>query len=148
MRPRTELIGSARHAIRPRPVSNLPAAVHDERSAGAMHPGAVGAALVVAVWFVIVMAISFSLTAETAYLMAVVVAFSIIFFTLTLGIASRGARAGNPDAKPTFRQFLAGEVGIHTGEVSGREALVQLLTLPITLALGAMAIGMIFDMGL
>jgi hypothetical protein len=81
--------------------------------------------------------------------MAVVIAFSLIFFSLTLGIATHSARTRAPEQQPpTVRQFLTGDVSIQTGALSGWDALVQILMLPVTLALGAMVIGFIFILGL
>jgi hypothetical protein len=92
------------------------------------------------------MAISFSGGIEADYLMGVVVGFSVIFFTLVLSLAAHAAAhtrgGGAPDDR--FEEFLAEEVAIDSGTISGREAMVQLLTLPVTLAIGATAIGFIF----
>jgi hypothetical protein len=102
--------------------------------------------MVASVWFVVAMTISFSGTIEADYLLAVVVGFSVIFFTLVLGLASYAVThdkgGGPPD--DSLGEFLAEEVAIDSGTVSGREVMVQLLTLPVTLVIGATAIGFIF----
>jgi hypothetical protein len=111
-----------------------------------VHPLVIRAATVASAWFVIAMAISFSGGIEADYLLAVVVGFSVIFFTLVLGLAAHAAThtrgGGAPD--DSFEEFLNEEVAIDRGTISGREATVQLLTLPVTLAIGATAIGFIF----
>jgi hypothetical protein len=111
-----------------------------------VHPFAIGAATVASVWFVIAMAISFSGTIEADYLLAVVVGFSAIFFTLVLSLAAYAAAHSRGGGAPDdgFDEFLGEEVAIDRGSISGREATVQLLTLPVTLAIGATAIGFIF----
>jgi hypothetical protein len=104
------------------------------------------AATVASAWFVIAMAISFSGTIEADYLLAVVVGFSAIFFTLVLSLAAYAAahtrEGGAPD--DSFDEFLGEEVAIDRGSISGKEAMVQLLTLPVTLAIGATAIGFVY----
>lgn len=115
------------------------------RPSHGMHPLAIRAAIVAAAWFVIAMAISFSGTIETDYLMWVTVGFSLIFFGLTLGIASRAAHDRRWEDHPvSFAEWERDDVATGTGRISSREALVQLLTLPIALAIGATAIGLIF----
>jgi hypothetical protein len=111
-----------------------------------VHPLVIRAATVASAWFVIAMAISFSGGIEADYLLAVVVGFSVIFFTLVLGLTAHVAThtrgGGAPD--DSFKEFLSEQVAIDRGTISGREAMVQLLTLPVTLAIGATAIGFIF----
>jgi hypothetical protein len=115
------------------------------RPSHGMHPLAIRAAMVAAAWFVIAMAISFSGTIETDYLMWVTVGFSVIFFALTLGIAARAAHDPRWEDRPvSFDEWRRNDVATGTGRIASSEALVQLLTLPIGLAIGATAIGLIF----
>lgn len=80
--------------------------------------------------------------------------FAVIFFTLTLGLASRAARdprwggGGKEPASTSLAEFAKDDVVIATETMSGREALVQMLILPATLAVGMVVIGSIFAMGL
>lgn len=116
-----------------------------QQLATGIHPLAFRLPLVATAWFLISMAISFADTLETAYLMAIVVGFGIIFFGLTIGLAMHASGSGRwIGSAKSFRQFVRGEVGTHTGPISGREALVQLTVLPVTLALGGMAIGLVY----
>ena len=76
--------------------------------------------------------------------------FAVIFFTLTLGLARRAARDprwGGPD-HGTLAEFARDNVSVATGTISGREALVEILVLPATLATGMLVIALIFAMGL
>jgi hypothetical protein len=114
-----------------------------EQPGQGVHPRVIWAALVIIVWFVIAMAISFSGTIEADYLFAVVVAVSAIFFTLLLGLAGHAAARGGKDTS-RLADFLRQDVAIDTGSISGWEATIQVLTLPATLALGATIIGFIF----
>ncbi len=135
-------------------VAKMPEAWTEERTAAereaatpghSVHPLVIRAAVVASVWFVIAMAISFSGGIEADYLLAVVIGFSVIFFTLVLSLA-RYAAAHAPGGAPddSLDEFLDEDVAINTGSVSGKEALVQVLMLPIALAIGATMIGFIF----
>ena len=138
-------------------IAKMPEAWNEERTAGereaatpghSVHPLVIRAAVVASVWFVIAMAISFSGGIEADYLLAVVIGFSVIFFTLVLSLAryaAAQATGGAPD--DSLDEFLDQDVAINTGSVSGKEALVQVLMLPIALAIGATMIGFIFVVG-
>lgn len=58
------------------------------------------------------------------------------------GFNSAGSRAAG--GRRSFRQFLRGRVDIATGLISGREAMVQIVMLPVSLALGATAMALIW----
>ncbi len=112
-----------------------------------VHPLVIRTAMVASAWFVIAMAISFSGGIEADYLLGVVVGFSVIFFTLVLGLASHAAaRMRDGRRSESLDEFLSEEIAIDSGSIKGKEAMVQLLTLPVTLAIGATAIGFIFVM--
>jgi hypothetical protein len=66
--------------------------------------------------------------------------FSIGFFGPTLGLA----RWSGQHRQATLTELVERNIGLATGGVLGREAMVQLLTIPITLAVGATIIGMVF----
>lgn len=80
--------------------------------------------------------------------------FAVIFFTLTLGLASRAAHdrrwtdKGNRRARSALGGAAGGKVAIATGQISGRDAMVQVLVLPVTLAAGMVVLGLIFATGL
>ncbi len=113
----------------------------------AMHPTAIRIAMIAVVWFVIAMALAFGRTLESDYIMAVMIGFAVMFFGLTLSLALRAAHQRRWADKPvSFDRFVHDNVAIESGKVPGAEALVELLTLPITLALGATVIGIIYLM--
>lgn len=119
-----------------------------EAAARSVHPSVIRAALVVSVWFVIAMAISFSGTIEADYLLAIVVGFTAVFFTLVLGLAAHAAaRSRTGDDAGTLGAFLKEAVEIDRGSISGSEATIQILTLPVALAIGGTIIGFIFVVG-
>jgi hypothetical protein len=142
-RDRHRIASSARRTIsasEARPAPSL-----QERPADGIHPLALRLPMIAVAWFLISMAISFSDTLETAYLMAIVIGFGIIFFGLTIGLAMHAS--GSTDwlrSASTYSRFIRGEVDVNTGRISGREALLQLTVLPVTLALGGMAIGLVY----
>lgn len=110
-----------------------------------IHPQAFRLPLIATAWLILAMAISFTHTLETGYLMAIIIGFAIIFFGLTIGLAMHASgSAGWLGSRSSFRRFVQGEVRIHTGTISGHEARVQLTVLPVTLALGGMAIGLVY----
>ena len=119
-----------------------------------VHPAVImlAAGLVV----VFLLSITFFLTSDAASDLNLfgVVGFAMIFFTLTLGLASRAARdqrwggTGERLTRESLAEFVEGDIEIATGTLSGREALVQILVLPMTLAAGMVVIGLVFAAGL
>ncbi len=69
------------------------------------------------------------------------IAVMIMYFSLFAGGGSwaRDVRIGR-SRRRSFREFLDGDVEIWTGRITGRQALEQMATLPITLAIGGSAI--------
>ena len=95
-----------------------------------------------------VLAVAFFMTGDLASNLDLygVAGFAVIFFTLTLSLSRRAAvdpRWGGR-SRATFTEFIEDNVAIATGTVSGREAMLQILLLPATLALGMIAIGLVF----
>jgi hypothetical protein len=79
-----------------------------------------------------------------------VAGFAVIFFALTLGLAGRAAedrRWGGPEHE-SLSEFARDNMATLTGVISGREAIVEVLVIPVTLAFGMVAIGFVFAMGL
>jgi hypothetical protein len=112
-----------------------------------VHWGLVAIALVAATWFVLTMVVFYgSGDAVSDYLLWIVGVFAAGFFVLTLGLARwaaddpRWARRGPAG----FADFIGSNVAIFTGAIYGREAMTQLLTLPVALTLGATIIGIVF----
>jgi hypothetical protein len=101
--------------------------------------------------FVYLLGIAFFLTGDLSENLNLygVAGFAVIFFTLTVGLAARVARDrrwGRHD-RATLAQFVEDDVSTATGTMSGREALIEILVLPITLAAGMIVIGLIFATG-
>ena len=113
-----------------------------------VHWKIVAIALGAAVWFVVA-AIVFYASGDAAYdyLLWIVAGFAVLFFALTLGLARWAAddpRWTPRKGRRPFAEFIDGNVAIFTGAIHGREATTQLLTIPVSLALGATLIGIVF----
>jgi hypothetical protein len=81
---------------------------------------------------------------EAGLAVAVVTLISMIY----LGGIALGARYSASNEQGglgrSFHQFLRGRVDIATGIISGREAMVQIAMLPMSLAIGSAAMGLIW----
>jgi hypothetical protein len=103
--------------------------------------------LAAAIWFVGAMVLLFaSGNPFDDYLLVIVAGFAVMFFGLTLGLARRAAmdKRWGSDSKQSVVEFVEKNVGVATGTIAAREAMVQIITLPLVLALGGTAIGIIF----
>jgi hypothetical protein len=120
------------------------------RATVGVHRGAIEIALAATVWFVAAMYVLFATnSAFVNYTLVVVIGFAVMFCTLTLSLASRAAgdKRWAEGGRTTFSEFVHDNVDIRTGTIGGREALIQITMLPITLAIGATVIGIIFRAG-
>jgi hypothetical protein len=75
-------------------------------------------------------------------MLAVVIGYAIMFFGVPY-VMSRVAPPETNVGNVAFGDFLRGQVQTLTGPVSGSEALMQVLMVPVCLTLGAIAIGFI-----
>jgi hypothetical protein len=108
-----------------------------------IHPVAVAIPVAAAAWFVVAAWCAFG-GGETSLVLAVITLFCVIFFGLFVGGAAMG-RDMTPERahNRSFREFLDGDVDIATGRVTGREALCQIASMPVGLAIGFTIIAMI-----
>jgi hypothetical protein len=113
-----------------------------------LHWGVLAAALAVSALFVAAMIYLFAGgDGLTNFLLAIVAGFAMVFFGLTLGLgrwAADDPRWQDEGRRPTLEEFAHDNVATATGVIAGREAMVQILTLPIVLAVGGAAIGIVF----
>jgi hypothetical protein len=100
-----------------------------------------------ATWLVLAMVVLFgSGDPGSDYLLWIAAGFAFLFFALTLGLS----RWAGDDPRwtrrppPPLADFVDDNVAVATGAIPGREAMAQVLTLPITLAIGATIIGLVF----
>jgi hypothetical protein len=109
-----------------------------------VHSGAVAAALAAYAWFIMIAWIAFG-RGYAALDLVVVVLISVVLLGLLAGGAMM-SRNMTPDRETTrtFAQFVNGRVDIETGRVSGRDALVQIVVMPILLAIGGTVIAAVW----
>jgi len=119
----------------------------DEQAAVAqitgVHPAVFKVALSAVVWFLAVAWLDFSGGAEVDLSLAVVTGFFVMFFTLflvTASLAVNDPRWRLP--KASFRKFLDDEVPIDRGMMRGRDVLIHIAMLPVTLAVAGTLIGL------
>ena len=112
-----------------------------------VHWAVVVIALVAAIWFVLAMVVLYARgVAGDDYLLWIVAGFALVFFALTLGLARRAANDPRwaRGGQPPLADFVEDNVATATGVIAAREAMIQLLTLPIVLAIGATIIAIVF----
>jgi len=116
------------------------------KAATSVHPMPIVISLGCAAWFVFISwAVFATADAETALSVAVVtIIFAMMLGGLTWGAAMAPDRAPDHTAARSFAAFLDGHADIATGLVSGREALIQIAMLPLTLAIGGTVIALIW----
>ena len=109
-----------------------------------VHPAAIEIALGAALWFIAVTWVSFARGPEVDWDLVVVTLFFIFFFALFLLTASHGLKDPRwRQRKTNFREFLESEVGTDTGPMRGRDVLLEIAVIPVSLALAATLIGVI-----
>lgn len=110
-----------------------------------VHPVAIVIALAAALWFIAVTWMSFARGPEIDWDLVVVTLFFVFFFALFLFTASYGLKDPRWRQRSTsFREFLDSEVGTATGPMRGREVLLEIAVIPVSLALAATLIGLIW----
>jgi hypothetical protein len=119
----------------PRPASREPAQT-------SVHPVVIELAIGAALWFVAIVWIAFAKGVETDFALAIVSLFFVFFFglfMLTASYALHDPRWELPST--TFREFLTSRVSTETGTMRGRDVLIEIMVLPLSLALAATLIG-------
>ena len=95
------------------------------------------------IWFLAVTWLAFSGRGAVDLNLAIVSLFFAFFFTLFLLLASFSASDPRWSTRDTsFREFLTSKIGLATGEQSGRDVLIEIATVPVSLALAATLIGL------
>jgi len=110
-----------------------------------VHPVAIEIALAAALWFIAVTWVSFARGPEVDWDLVVVTLFFMFFFALFLFTASHALNDPRwRQRKTNFREFLDSEVGTATGPMKGREVLIEIAVIPVSLAFAATLIGVIW----
>ena len=110
-----------------------------------VHPAAIGVALGATLWFIAVTWVSFARGPEVDWDLVVVTLFFIFFLGLFLFTATYPLKDPRWRQRDTsFREFLRSEVGTATGPMSGRDVMLEIAVMPLSLALAATLIGVIW----
>ena len=110
-----------------------------------VHPAAIGIALIAALWFIAVTWVSFAHGTEVDWDLVVVTLFFVFFFALFLFTASHALRDPRWRQRDTnLREFLRSEVGTATGPMTGRDVMLEIAVMPVSLALAATLIGAVW----
>ncbi|MGV1788566.1 MULTISPECIES: hypothetical protein [Agrobacterium] len=112
------------------------------RTTTSIHPGAVAIPLASATWLIAVAWIAFGHGDAILSLIMVTLICAVFFGLLVVG-GAYAHQADEPAQPRSFSEFLEGDVDIATGRISGREALLQIASLPIALAIGGTIIAII-----
>lgn len=94
-------------------------------------------------WILVVALFAFGRTTEAAWLLSVVVMFSIVVVGIPF-LLRRTARTRLRAKSRDFDDFLHSDVEVATGKLAGPEAYLQIVTIPLCLALAATVFGSIW----
>lgn len=110
-----------------------------------VHSAVVELALAATLVFLAAAGLTFSWGREINYLLAIVAVFSIVFFGAVLLTASYAINDTRWRQREVgLARFLRGQVDLATGRLPARDALIQILLLPVTLAIGIAGIGLVW----
>jgi hypothetical protein len=110
-----------------------------------VHPLVIESAIGATLWFVAVIWLAFAKGTETDLALTIVTLFLAFFFglfLLTASYALHDPRWTLP--RTTFREFLTSRIGTATGNMRGRDVLIEIMLLPLALAFAATLIGIVW----
>jgi hypothetical protein len=128
-----------------RPVSDTRRQESSRSGQSGVHPMVAKIAIGAAVWFLAIVWFSFAWGAEVDFLLAIVTLFFVMFFTLFLLTATYGLQDPRWRLPQTsFSEFLVSNVGTATGTMRGRDVLIEIALVPVSLALAGTLIGLVW----
>ena len=134
----------AREDSQARLAPSLPLEMRDTLETS-VHPSVIKILLGVTAWFLLVTWFSFARGGEVNLNLAIAILFFLFFFGLFLLTSSYGVNDPRWNLRKTsFREFLDSDVGTATGKMRGRDVLIEIATVPVSLALAATIIGLIW----
>ncbi len=111
-----------------------------------VHPVVAEIAVGAALWFIAMAWLDFARGGEIDYLLVIVTLFFVIFFALFLLTASYSMHDPRwPLRDTSFREFLRAKVGTATGTMRGRDVLIEIALVPVSLAIAATLIGFVWS---
>jgi hypothetical protein len=132
-------------AIMSEPViqASRPADLTGKAGEAGVHPIVVKIAIGAVLWFLAVTWLAFAAKGGVDLDLTVVTLFFAMFFTLFLLLASFSVDDPRwPTRQTGVREFLTSKVELATGEESGRDVLIEIALVPVTLAFAATLIGL------
>ena len=128
--------------------AQIPAEAADSRTPTetGVHAVVVEIAVGAALWFIVMAWLDFARGGEIDYLLVIVTLFFVIFFVLFLLTASYSLHDARwPLRDTSFREFLRAKVGTATGTMRGRDVLIEIALVPVSLAFAATVIGLVWS---
>lgn len=111
-----------------------------------VHPIVAEIAVGAALWFIAMSWLDFARGGEIDYLLVIVTLFFVLFFALFLLTASYSLHDPRwPLRDTSFREFLRAKVGTATGTLRGRDVLIEIALVPVSLAFAATVIGLVWS---
>jgi hypothetical protein len=110
-----------------------------------VHPVAIKVGLSAVVWFLAVTWLNFARGTEVDLALTVVTGFFVMYLTVFLATASMAVNAPRwRQHKASFTEFLKDDVRSDSG-VRGRDVLIHIVLLPVSLAIAATLLGLIWS---
>jgi hypothetical protein len=128
--------------------AQVPAETTDSRTPTetGVHTAVVEIAVGAALWFIVMAWLDFARGGEIDYLLVIVTLFFVLFFALFLLTASYSLHDPRwPLRDTSFREFLRAKVGTATGTMRGRDVLIEIALVPVSLAFAATVIGLVWS---
>lgn len=123
----------------------MPNSASKHGQATGIHPMAFEIAIGAVLWFLAVTWIAFAGKGGIDLDLAIVTLFCTIFVSLLLLVASLNGRDSRwPAKQTTLRTFLDSDVQIGSGTMPGRSVLIEIALIPVTLAVAATLIGLVW----
>ncbi|MCF8470109.1 MAG: hypothetical protein K9G30_04945 [Parvibaculum sp.] len=110
-----------------------------------MHKGVYIATLLAWLSLLAVFWVGFGTNLESEFIVAIATLYILIFFGTPI-VMIKVANKFSPTllSKETFRGFLAKPLSVRTGQISGHDALIQVILVPVCLVLGTAGIAYAF----
>ena len=126
--------------------SQIAARDSETASETGVHPIVAEIAVGAALWFLLMSWLDFARGGEIDYLLVIATLFFVIFFGLFLLTASYTLHDPRwPLRDTSLREFLRAKVGTATGTMRGRDVLIEIALVPVSLAFAATLIGLVWS---
>jgi hypothetical protein len=125
--------------------ASLPREIRGTTQETSVHSGVIKIILGATAWFLVVTWMSFARGGDVDFAITVAILFFLFFLGLFLLTSSYAASDPRWNLRKTsFNEFLDSDVATATGKMRGRDVLIEIATVPVSLALAATMIGLIW----